>query len=165
MTAAGYLGPVNAMLNIYLFFAFMTLCCGYALWHGGAPERAAACIALAGAIGSLVAALLFPSEGMRIYFGEIAWTLVIDLAMLIAWVVLAVWSTRYWPILVAACQGMLVASSLAVAAMLIHPWAYWVLQMMWSYPIPLLIALGALRHRRRLRSAGTDISWKPFLRW
>jgi hypothetical protein len=153
------------MLNIFLFFGFLTLCCGYAWIKGAAPERTAAMITIAGAVASLLAALVFPSRGVQLYFGEIAWTLVIDLAMLVSWIILAVWSTRYWPIVVAACQGMLVASNLAVAATLIHPWAYWALQMMWSYPIPLIIALGAYRHAKRLRSEGTDTSWKHFLRW
>lgn len=153
------------MLNVYAFFIILILCCGYALARGGAPERIAAGVMVCGAIASLVAVNLAVPAGAERYNGVQPWTLTVDLAMLVVWVILAVWSNRFWPLWVAACQGLLVATHLATVATLIHPWAYWALQMFWSYPIPLTLALGTYRHRKRLMHGGTDISWKPFLRW
>ncbi|MGC6399036.1 hypothetical protein ACNI3Q_00470 [Sphingomonas sp. FW199] len=165
MTGRANAGPVNAVLNVYAFFVILLLCSGYALAKGGAPERIAAAIMICGAIGSFIAINLGIAAGAERYFGVQRWTLTIDLAMLVAWVILAVWSTRFWPIWVAACQGLLVATHLAAVATLIHPWAYWALQMLWSYPVPIILAIGTYRHRKRLLRDGTDLSWKPSLRW
>lgn len=140
-----------------LFFYFCLLaCCTYALWRGGAAERIGAGIFIAGFILTGVASWRpnFRSIDVGIF--------TVDTLMMVAFLILATRSTRYWPIWMAALQAVQVAghfSRLADQAMI--PWVYAVAQALWSYPMMALLILATWRHHRRLKAFGTDSSWRP----
>ncbi len=81
--------------------------------------------------------------------------MIVDLATLTAFVTLALTSRRFWPLWVA---GLQLTASTAHALKLVDaslvPFAYAAAERFWSYPILLIIALGAFRAHRRERRAG-----------
>jgi hypothetical protein len=76
----------------------------------------------------------------------------VDLATLAAFVVLALYSQRFWPLWIAGLQ--LTASTahmLRMADTELAPLAYAIAERFWSYPILLIIAVGTFRaHRRKM---------------
>ena len=133
-------------MNIYFYLTLLTLSCGYALWRGDRDARIAAivCIVATG----LTVVLLTP--GSRRYALVESGVMMVDLATLAAFVTLALFSQRFWPLWVA---GLQMTASAAHAIKLIDaalvPLAYAVAERFWGYPILVIIALGAFRHRRR----------------
>jgi hypothetical protein len=77
---------------------------------------------------------------------------VIDSTVLVTLIAIALWSDRFWPLWAAGFQ--LVGSMAHVLKMIdvaFAPWGYAVAARFWSYPILLVLFIGAWRqHRRRL---------------
>jgi len=145
-------------VSLLLFLLLLTLTCGYAAARGGAPERVAA--------GLLVGAFIL---GLPLHFvlsvGGYASALIggaaIDLALLVALIVLAHRSTRYWPLWVAGWQLAAVIAHLAKAvAPEMAAAGYAVQAQVWGYPMVLAVAAGAWRHRARRRAGDPDPAWK-----
>jgi hypothetical protein len=144
------------MLKFVVFNALLLVCCGYAFLRGGAPERIGAGIYLFGT--ALTVAAAWESSNR---FGSLeVGILVVDIAALAAFVVLALRANRFWPLWVAALQLLATAGHLAK---LLEPnmirWAYAFLLGAGSYPTLLLFALGTFRHQQRLKKFGVDRSW------
>ncbi|MEA3031701.1 MAG: hypothetical protein QOG13_3026 [Sphingomonadales bacterium] len=140
-----------------VFFAIFFAACGYALWRGGAPERAvAACFLVAG----LATPLLDLPQVQRFYSVAIG-VFAIDLLLLAALLAIALRADRFWPMLVASLQAIIIIAHLVKFANpeLIRR-AYAMMIALWTYPQLLLLVAGTVRHRRRLRRNGTDSSWK-----
>ena len=88
----------------------------------------------------------------------------VDLATLAAFVTLALSSRRFWPLWIA---GLQLTASAAHALKLFDanlvPLAYAAAERFWSYPILLIIAIGAFRaHRRedRARLSRRGLIWR-----
>ena len=138
-------------MNVFFYLALLAASCGYALWRGDRDARVAAvvCIVATG----LTVLLLTPGPGryQLVERGAMA----VDLATLAAFVTLALRSRRFWPLWVA---GLQLTASTAHALKLFDasllPIAYAAAERFWSYPILLIIAIGAFRaHRRERRAA------------
>jgi hypothetical protein len=146
------------MLRIILYEMILILCCVYALARGGAPERAAAAMMLAASIASFATqAQPFAGSFLKVQ----VWVFVIDLLLLVGLFVLALVSTRFWPLWLTGLQLLAVIGHLvrAIDASTL-PRGYQFLVSFEAYPMLLLVALGAWRHRKRLQLYGADRSWR-----
>jgi hypothetical protein len=135
-----------------LFWAFLLLICGYALWRGRKEERIAASACL---LATIVTVWIIPPEPLRystLDLGQLA----IDAAMLVTFVAIALRSDRFWPLWVAGLQLTMSMSHLmkAIDSDLI-PRAYAAAAVLWSYPILLIILIGTWRAHHRHDRAGT----------
>ena len=147
------------MSTFHAFIAVLVLCCGYALLRGGACEVIAAALQLAAyLIGFLMPRLDGPGGGARVATGFY----LIDAALLVCLAVLAIRSTRFWPLWIA---GFQTAAVIAHTAKMLDPtmlaFGYALQVRGWAYPMLLVMAVGTWRHVRRRRRDGADPPWKP----
>jgi hypothetical protein len=142
-----------------IFDLLLLLSCGYAVWHGGPPERVGAAIYVAGVLLTQLAA----SGAAGRYASVEAGILVVDAAMLLALLGLALHAERFWPLWVTALHGISTAGHVVkLVAPEVIPWAYAFALAFWSYPMLLLLVLGTWQHRKRLARHGADKSWSTF---
>lgn len=133
----------------YYFLIGLLACCGYSLWRGDRDARIAAIVCVAASV--LTMALLTP--GSHRYQLVESGAMLVDVATLAAFIMLALVSNHFWPLWIA---GLQLTASTAHALKMIDadlvPLAYAVAERFWSYPILLIIAIGAWRaHRRRMQ--------------
>jgi hypothetical protein len=144
------------MAQVVFYFALLFTCWVYALLRGAAPERIGATVI---GVGSIVTVLAASGPTNRFASVEIGIFLV-DVACLVAFLLLALRANRYWPLWIA---GLQLIGTAGHAVKLVDPEvirrAYWFIQGFWSYPMLLLIVLGTWRHQRRLAKFGVDNSW------
>lgn len=131
-----------------IFWTILLVTCGYALWRGRKYERIAAVVFLSATILSVVSHQALQVRYHRLDIGEV----VVDSAVLIAVVGIALVSDRFWPLWVAGLQLVnSMAHILKATTGDLPPWAYAVAERFWSYPILIILFIGAWRqHRRRL---------------
>jgi hypothetical protein len=136
-----------AFLNQLFYLLVLVAACSYAGWVGGWPERAGAAIMVMGSVLSLVVASHqeWQSPELGIF--------VVDLLVLAAFVNLALYTDRYWPLWVTSFH--LIAVTIHVAtlvdrsvAALAYAWA----AEFWAYPMLVGIAIGTWNYRRRAYS-------------
>ncbi|NNM77977.1 hypothetical protein HJG53_13800 [Sphingomonas sp. ID1715] len=147
------------MTRLILFLILWLGCCLYALIRGGGPEKIGGIIFLAAALLSLA---VEQPEGSRWNSVELG-MLLVDLAVFVSLLTLAVAANRFWPLWMSGMQGVQVFSHFAIALdAKVIPWAYWNAQTLWSYPMLALLAAATSWHRSRLRRQGADPSWRRF---
>jgi hypothetical protein len=144
------------MLPRYFFFGILLSTFAYALWRGRSDERIAASVCLLATVATRFAI----SPLTERYTGVEVGLLLIDGAVLAAFVAIALRSKRFWPLWVA---GLQLTSSLShlmkVVEIDLLPRAYAAAAVFWSYPILLIIIVGTWRtHRRSLREASAAIA-------
>ena len=137
------------MLPRYIFWAILLSTFAYALWRGRTDERIAASVCVLASIATRFAISPLTERYTSVEVG----LLLIDGAVLAAFVALALRSRRFWPLWVA---GLQLTSSLShlmkVVELDLLPRAYAAAAVFWSYPILLIIVIGTWRtHRRSLR--------------
>ena len=147
------------MLSVPFYYALLLFCWVYSLLKGGAPERIGTTILVAGSLLSLLAV-----SGPTTSFGSVEiGVFLADVATLVAFLILALFADRYWPLWIAALQ---VLGTTGHAVKLADPdlmrRAYAVALVFWSYPMLAILALGTYRHQRRLARFGVDRSWSSF---
>jgi hypothetical protein len=144
------------MVTNLFFDLFLLVCCGYAFWRGGPPERVGASIFVAAVVFTRIAV----SGAATRYSSIEAGVVIVDVATLLALVVLALRANRLWPLWVTALQAIGAAGHVVK---LMDPnvirWAYAFALAFWSYPMLALLALGVWNHQRRLAKFGADKSW------
>ncbi|AMO72159.1 hypothetical protein AZE99_10125 [Sphingorhabdus sp. M41] len=87
--------------------------------------------------------------------------LVIDVAAWIGLLAIALCANRFWPLCVVSLQTIaLVAHVTRLLDMTIHPKAYMIMQIASSYPLLALLMMGTFYHQKRLKTIGTDRSWR-----
>lgn len=139
------------MPRYLIFWGILFITCGYALWRGRKYERLAAVICIAATVTSVLSHAPVNQRYTSVETGD----LVIDTAVLLAFVAIALRSDRFWPLWVAGLQLTIGMSHLfkAIDVGLI-PIAYAAAERFWSYPTLIIIAAGAWRqHRRNLSVA------------
>lgn len=136
--------------RVFIFWTLLLLICGYAFLRGRKDERIAAAACL---LATVVTVLVIPPITVR-YSAPDTTQLAIDLAMLAAFVAIALRSERFWPLWVAGLQLTMTTSHLlkTVNPDLI-PEVYYAAAVFWSYPILLIILIGTWRTHRRARAA------------
>jgi hypothetical protein len=141
-------------MNIIFYLTLLVASCGYALWRGDRDARVAAIVCILAT--ALTVLLLTP--GPARYRAVESGAMIVDLATLTAFVTLALTSRRFWPLWVA---GLQLTASAAHALKLFDasllPLAYAAAERFWSYPILLIIAIGAYRAHRRRSLAATSV--------
>ena len=136
----------------YVFWTLLLFTCGYALWRGRKYEQLSALIF----IGASVASVLARSALQENYSAVARSDLVIDLLVLIALVVVALRSDRFWPLWVAGLQLTISLSHVLKAIQPdLVPIAYAAAERFWSYPTLIILFIGAWRqHQRRISEQG-----------
>lgn len=137
------------MLLRLIFWTLLLLTCGYALWRGRRDERIAAIVCL---LATVATRLAISPLSVRYTDLEIG-LLLIDAAVLAAFIAIALRSQRFWPLWVA---GLQLTNSMAHLMKVVEfdlvPKAYAAAAMFWSYPILLIILVGTWRtHQYSLR--------------
>lgn len=144
------------MAHMAFFATLLLISSGYAMWRGGAPERAVGCSMVAAYV-----ATLFSHSEFAIRFTDVELgVLTIDILLMVILMAVALKADRGWPILLA---GLHLTTVGAHAVRMIEPEmievTYAVMLSMWSYPMVVALALGTWRHRRRLQAVGYDRDW------
>lgn len=138
-------------MNIIFYLTLLTASCGYALWRGDRDARVAAIVCI---VATALTVLMLTPGPARYQLVE-GGAMIVDLATLAAFVTLALFSRRFWPLWVAGLQ--LTASTAHLLKLVdasLLPIAYAAAERFWSYPILLFIAIGAFRaHRRKGEAA------------
>jgi len=137
---------------------WLASCC-YAAGRGGAPERfASAALFTGGAVTLMCIWLRPPTRGAySVIEAGIALT---DLTLFLSVVVIALISTRFWPMLMASMLGCGLFGHLAKPlGPDILPRAYYMTVAFWGYPVVILLAVATWRHRTRLKRYGVDHAW------
>lgn len=144
------------MLPVPVYYALFAVCGLYVFLRGGAPEKVGAAIL---AVGSILSVAAVSSPAGRFGSFEVG-VFLVDVATLVAFLVLALRAERYWPLCVTALQAI---GTAAHAAKLLDPGvirsAYAIVLSLWGYLMLLLIALGTWNHQKRLARNGVDKSW------
>lgn len=143
------------MTRIILFNVLLLATCGYAIIRGGTPEK------LTGWLLIVAAGLTFATGWRPAMFQQVEITMFsIDLTLLAALVAIALKADRLWPMVLAAFQldsAAIHMLKLFDADMISITYALMVA--IWSYPMLLILAIGTLRHQRRLAQFGEDRAW------
>ena len=130
------------MLPKTVYWTLLFVICGYALWKGKSDERVVATTALLATLGTR----LFISPLSARYTSVEVGVLLVDIAALTGFVVVALRSERFWPLWIAALQ---LTSSMAHLLKAVEwdllPKAYGAAAVFWSYPILLILAVGTWR--------------------
>jgi hypothetical protein len=138
---------MNPMLRLVLFWLLLLMSCGYALWRGRKYERIAALVF----ISATVVSILGHSPHHR-YFAIEAADLIVDTSVLAAVVAIALASDRFWPLWIA---GLQLVDSMSHLLKAIHadllPQVYGAAERFWSYPILVVLLVGAWRQHQRSR--------------
>ena len=133
------------MLPRILFWTLLFATFAYALWRGRSDERIAATVCVLASIATRFAISPLTRRYTDIEIG----LLLVDAAVLVAFVALALRSQRFWPLWIA---GLQLTSSLSHLMKVIEidllPRAYAAAAVFWSYPILLIIIIGTWRSDR-----------------
>ena len=137
---------MNSIFLIILFWLLLIVSCGYAFWRGRKYERMAAAVFIAATIISI----LGDSPIQVRYVGIETTELLVDSAVLLAVIGIALASDRFWPLWIAGLQLVDSMSHLmkAIDADLV-PKVYAAAERFWSYPILAILLIGAWRQNRR----------------
>ncbi len=147
------------MLHRYLYLISLALCTLYCLARGGAPERIGIGIVVAGTL--VTWAVWSPLAGRFRSLEE--GVFIVDVAVLLAMVGLALFANRLWPILVAGLQGAAICIHIIkITAPDVLPFGYAIGLAIWGYIMLIVLAYGTHQHRRRLTTHGADSSWSSF---
>lgn len=134
----------------------MGVCC-YAFWRGGAPERLASLACLVAAAATIIVNLPTRATSERL---EVE-VFILDLLLLLFLLGLALTANRFWPLWMTAAHSVAVAVHLAKAA---NPGMDWPVYTLFSKGSALAVLAilwaGTLRHRRRLKTRGSDSPWR-----
>jgi hypothetical protein len=146
------------VLRFLVFNSLFAGCCGYALFRGGAPERAMAIIFAMARLASISAVVTIDLS--QAYRDVNSWLMIVDTVTLAAMICLALSANRYWPMWIASLQTVEVfahVGKIMVPDML--PRGYQISVAMWSYLMLILLAAATWRHRRREVMFGAEPSW------
>lgn len=131
-----------------LYWTLLILTCGYALYRGGRYERIVAAVCVVGSLATVAV----NSPLSRLYADVEGGALLVDIAVLAAFIAVALISDRFWPLWVAGLQlTTSVAHFLKAIDPDLVPMAYGLAVRFWSYPILIILFVGAWRGHRRLQ--------------
>ena len=132
-----------------LYWTLVTLTCGYAVYRGGSYERIVALVCILASFATIAV----NSPLNRMYVHVESGALFVDLAVLVAFIAVALQSDRFWPLWVAGLQlTTSVAHFLKAIDPHLIPQAYGLAVRFWSYPILIILAVGSWRAHRRMKA-------------
>ncbi len=150
------MASLSAYVSIGAFLILQIAVTVYAIVRGGTPERLAGVTLLAAAGMTLIAPLIIGVD-----FGHVAWALfMVDGPLLIMLLVLAAFADRFWPMWLAALQVVAIGNhGVRAYDPAILNYAYWFMAGKISYPMLFVVAIGTLRHHRRLSAGAPEHAW------
>ena len=133
-------------MNPLLYWSILIVSCGYALIRGRTDERLAAGVCIAASLISVAVLSPMSVRYRTIEEGEMA----VDLVVLAVFLLVALRSDRFWPLWITGLQLTTTLSHMLKAVdFKLLPAAYGAAERFWSYPILVIIAVGAWRQHRR----------------
>lgn len=130
------------MLSPVVYHLMLALVAAYAFLRGSSDEQMAAAICVV----ATIATRLVLSPVAHRYSGFEAGVFMVDLLALVAFVLIALRTDRFWPLWVAGLQlTTLVAHILKAIDLALLPHAYAAAGRFWVYPIFLIIIIGTWR--------------------
>ena len=137
-------GRMPMMPHYIFFWLLLFLIFAFAWWRGGTEERMAASVCLLATVVTHFAASPLAHRYTNVESGLLA----IDLAVLGAFVAIALCSSRFWPLWAAGFQLTVSMSHVLKSVDLeLLPRAYAAAAVFWSYPILFVIVVGTWRAR------------------
>lgn len=134
------------MLPKQIFWALVILICAYAWWKGRSEERLAATTCLLATIATHFVISPVAVRYSRVEDGLVA----IDIAVLAAFVGIALFSRRFWPLWASGFQLTVSLSHIMKEVDLqLLPRVYAAAAVFWSYPILIVIVVGTWRTRHK----------------
>lgn len=144
-------------MRVAAFFLLLAVALGYAAWRGGGPEKVMAGIATGMVMSDPLLHHFVPPGYASLDIGH----LVIDGFGAASTLVLALVAYRFWPMVAAALHILPMMAHVSRASDLaMHPAAYMIMQVAWSWLVPPLLILATWCHQHRLRESGSDPSWR-----
>jgi hypothetical protein len=140
---------------IILFYALLVLSVSAALWKGGAPERTGAAIVITTLALEWVGRAFVPPDFNSIYPVAV----IIDAIATASFGALSLYARRAWPIWATALQLLSLTSHFAQGIEPSHPGIYLTMKSGPTLMVQVVLLLGTLFHRRRLRRYGRDLAW------
>ena len=138
------------MTRISLFMLLLAAAALYAFWRGDRESRLAATVCL----GAVVLTQLLIQPVSHRFASVESGVVVVDLATFISFTAIAFASTRFWPLWIAGLQlTTLIGHLLKAIDWSLMPRAYAAATVFWSYPILLILVIGAWRADRRRRAS------------
>ena len=142
-------------MTVPIYLSIVLVCCVYAIVRGGTPER----LGVGALVMAIVASHFAPKSG-AVRFQVLEYGLLaVDSVFLVAMMFIVIRAQRYWPMWMAAVLLDTVLTHLLMLTPTLMPWSYSVMMAAWSSPIPIILAIGAWRHRARLQTYGSDAAW------
>ena len=147
---------IRAVIRIAFFVVILLGVVAVSFWRGRRDEQIASLVCVA---GSVLTALSTQAAQIRFsYFNMPAF--IIDVSVLFAFLVIALRSSRFWPLWVA---GLQLSATTVHLMILADPEvvgkAFGAALAFWSYPILLLIGIGAWRTAAVERWRSGSIAW------
>lgn len=140
------------MLGAPIFVTLLALCCGYALWRGNRDARIVAVTCCVATLATHLAIAPLRDRYASVEEGLI----LVDGLTLLVFVLVALRSDRFWPLWVAGLQLTAAVAHLLKGLHLdLLPRAYGAALAFWSYPILIILVVGAYRSHRRARQPST----------
>ncbi|HEX5258931.1 MAG TPA: hypothetical protein VFW35_09130 [Sphingomicrobium sp.] len=137
---------MNSIVHVILFWLLLLVSCGYALWRGRRYERMAAFVFVAATLLSFFG----ESSVKHRYVGIEITDVVVDNGVLLALVAIALVSDRFWPLWAAGLQLVDSMSHLMKTIDVdLLPKVYGAAERFWSFPILIILLVGAWRQNRR----------------
>jgi hypothetical protein len=145
---------MNSIIHVIVLRLLLLVSCGYAHWRGRKHERMAALVFIAATLLSF-----FGESSVHRYVGIEITDLVVDNGVLLALVAIALVSDRFWPLWAAGLQLVDSMSHLMKAIDLdLLPKVYGAAERFWSFPILIILLVGAWRQHRRSHDQGEAAS-------
>ncbi|HEU0100258.1 MAG TPA: hypothetical protein VFQ67_15985 [Allosphingosinicella sp.] len=147
------------MVNTLVYLGLLFGCGLYVALRGGPPERVGATILTVGSLLTYAAV----SSTTSLYRSLEIGVFLVDVATLLAFLLLALRADRLWPLCITALQVVGTAGhAVKLADPQILPYAYAFALRFWGYPMIFLLMIGTWSHQRRLARFGVDKSWSSF---
>lgn len=131
---------------------------GFSLLSGGKPERlAGVALVLWLGLDQLYHLLGYPAEFRHADLVHV----VLDTAVFILLLSLAIFANRFWPIVAASVQSVVILGHISMLMSSGMQRAYWVMTQIPPLFVALAILFGALAHIARVRRIGEYPDWRP----
>lgn len=122
--------------------------CIYAFRRGGWAEKSAAVGIVVISYLSVIVNLSDPAK-----YHHVEWDIIIiDSAFFLMMMFIVARSEKYWPMWLAALQGVTVLCHFASVAPGIQAWVYFNSNALWSYPMLIILGFAIRRHHRDIRA-------------